>query len=184
MIGGHIMRRSLALFSLALVVLSARPSNAQDVGHVGLTMAFPAAVGVIWQATDRLAIRPDFQFSQSGSGSLTSSQLSTAVGVSALFYVRKWDNLRAYLSPRFGYQHSSVTLASSVVISPSADQYSYAGSFGAEYQLHRRFAVFGEAGIAYSHTVMENPSGLSGASVSTTGHIWGTRAGIGAIVYF
>ena len=68
MIGGHIMRRSLALFSLALVVLSARPSNAQDAGHVGLTIAFPAAVGVIWQATDRLAIRPDFQFSQSSTG--------------------------------------------------------------------------------------------------------------------
>ncbi len=177
------MRRSLALFSLALVVMSARSSNAQDVAHVGLTMAFPAAVGIIWQATDRLAIRPDFQFSQSSSGSLSSSSLSTTVGVSALFYVRKWDNLRAYLSPRFGYQHSSVTLTGTAV-NPSQDQYSYAGSFGAEYQLHRRFAVFGEAGITYSHTVADNPSGFSGASVSTTGHIWGTRAGLGAIVYF
>jgi hypothetical protein len=183
MIGGHIMRRSLALFSLALVVLSARPSNAQDVGHVGLTMAFPAAVGVIWQATDRLAIRPDFQFSQSAVGSLGSSSLSTAVGVSALFYVRKWDNLRTYLSPRFGFQHTSLTTTGSVENPFSQDQYSYAGSFGAEYQLHRRFAVFGEAGITYSHTVMDNPAGF-GASVSNTGHTWGTRAGVGAIVYF
>jgi hypothetical protein len=183
MIGGHIMRRSLALFSLALVVLSARPSNAQDAGHVGLTIAFPAAVGVIWQATDRLAIRPDFQFSQSSTGSLSSSSLSTAVGVSALFYVRKWDNLRAYVSPRFGFQHTSLTTTGSTVNPFSQDQYSYAGSFGAEYQLHRRFAVFGEAGIGYSHTVMDNPLGF-GASVSNTGHIWGTRAGVGAIVYF
>lgn len=178
------MRCLLVLFSLALVVVSARPSNAQDVGHVGLTMAFPAAVGVTWQATDRLAIRPDFQFSQSASGSLTSSSISTAVGVSALFYVRKWDNLRTYLSPRFGYLHSSVTFTGSAVSPPSQDQYSYAGSFGAEYQLHRRFAVFGEAGLTYSHTVSDNPSGFSGASLSTTGHIWGTRAGVGAIVYF
>ena len=177
------MRRSLALFSLALVVLSARPSNAQDVGHVGLTMAFPAAVGVIWQATDRLAIRPDFQFSQSAVGSLGSSSLSTAVGVSALFYVRKWDNLRTYLSPRFGFQHTSLTTTGSVENPFSQDQYSYAGSFGAEFQLHRRFAVFGEAGITYSHTVMDNPAGF-GASVSNTGHTWGTRAGVGAIVYF
>lgn len=179
------MRRSHALLlSLALVVMSARPSNAQDVGHVGVTMAFPAAVGVIWQATDRLAIRPDFQFSQSAVGSLSSSQISTAVGVSALFYVRKWDNLRAYLSPRFGYQHQSVTTTGSLANPTSLDQYSYAGSFGAEYQLHRRFAVFGEVGLMYNHTVTDNPSSFSGGSVSTTGHIWGTRAGVGAIVYF
>ena len=104
------MRPRFVLIILALMAIGG-PAQAQEKSHVGLTMSFPGAVGVIWQATDGLAIRPDFVFSQSGATSL-SSNLSVGVGVSALFYVEKWDNLRAYVSPRFGYQRSSFTYSS------------------------------------------------------------------------
>jgi len=149
-------------------------------------MAFPAAVGVIWRATDGLAIRPDFTFSQSGNGgdSLTSSNASVGLGVSALFYVRKWDNLRAYVSPRFGYQRSSFTYPGSSPSSISTNTYSGAGSFGAEYLLHRRFAVFAETGLVYSHASTGGATIYPGLSLETSSHTWGTRAGIGAIVYF
>jgi hypothetical protein len=177
------MRARFVMVILAMMVLLARPSSAQETGRVGLTMAFPAAVGVIWHATDGLAIRPDFTFSQSASGgaSLTASNASAGFGVSALFYVRKWDNLRAYLSPRFGYQWSSFNYPGSSPASLSTNTYSGSGSFGAEYLLHRRFAVFAETGLNYSHA-----SGIAsgGLSLGSSSHTWGTRAGVGAILYF
>lgn len=176
------MRLRFVLFILSLVAL-ARPSSAQETGQVGLTMSFPAAVGIIWQATDGLAIRPDFTFSQSGSDSLTTSSTSAGVGVSALFYVRKWDNLRAYVSPRFGYQRSSFTFSGSPS-SPSTSTYSGSGSFGAEYQLHRRFAVFAETGLAYSRANVTDTTLAPGFPLNSSSHTWGTRAGVGAILYF
>jgi hypothetical protein len=177
------MRTRLLMVILAMIA-TARPSSAQETGRVGLTMAFPAAVGVIWHATDALAIRPDFTFSQSSSGgaSLAASSDSVGLGVSALFYVRKWDNLRAYLSPRFGYQWSSFTYPGSSPASISTNTYSGSGSFGAEYLLHRRFAVFAETGLIYSHA--SSGAAASGLSLDASSHTWGTRAGIGAILYF
>ena len=176
------MRARLVMFVL-VVIVSARPSSAQETGQVGLTMAFPASVGIIWQAADGLAIRPDFTFSASGSDSLATSSTSVGVGVSALFYVRKWDNLRAYVSPRFGYQRSSFTFSGSPS-SPSTSTYTGSGSFGAEYQLHRRFAVFAETGLAYGRANITDTTLAPGFSLNTSSHTWGTRAGIGAILYF
>jgi hypothetical protein len=173
--------RTPLVFCLLALIASARPSSAQETGAVGLTMSFPAAVGIIWQATDGLAIRPDFTFSNSGSDSLTTSSTAVGVGVSALFYVRKWDSLRAYVSPRFGYQRSSFMFSGSPS-SPSTTTYSGSGSFGAEYQLHRRFAMFAETGLAYSRA--NSTDTAPGVPLTTSSHNWGTRAGVGGILYF
>jgi hypothetical protein len=180
----RIMRLGFALLSLALVIVSARPSIAQESGQVGVTMAYPASIGVIWHATDELAIRPDFTFSNSESGSLASSTTQGGIGVSALYYVRKWDNLRAYVSPRFGYQHASLTSGSSSSLTTSSNNYSYSGSFGAEYLLHRRFAVFAETGFGYTRSTSGSSSALPALSFQSDSHNWGTRAGVGAIFYF
>ena len=169
------------VFILGIIVVSARPSSAQESSRVGLTMAFPGAVGVIWQATNGMAIRPDFTFSQSGNSPANTSSTSVGVGVSALFYVKKWDSLRAYLSPRFGYQRSSLTSSSSFS-SPSPTTYAGSGSLGAEILLHGRFAVYAETGLMYSHTKTSNTS-LT-ISFDSSSHTWGTRAGVGAILYF
>jgi hypothetical protein len=178
------MRLTFAV--LTFVIVSAAASNAQETGQVGLTMAFPAAIGAIWQATDRLAIRPDFTFahSEAGGNALVASNNSTGIGLSALFYVGKWDNLRAYLSPRFGYQRSSQTLGSVQTASGDTHQYSFAGSIGAEYQLHRRFAVFAETGVVYSQSSGTFSSVDVGTSLPNTSKSWATRAGIGAVLYF
>jgi hypothetical protein len=188
--GEAVMRARVVLFVLlvlVVLVVFARPSSAQGTPRVGLTMAVPGAVGLIWHATDALAIRPDLTFSQSASdsgASLTTSSTSVGVGVSALFYVRTWDNLRAYLSPRFGYKRSSVTYAGSSPLSPSSDAYSGSGAVGAEYLLHRRFAVFAETGFAYTHSDFTGTTSSPGLSLDSSSHTWGTRAGVGAILYF
>jgi hypothetical protein len=62
--------------------------------------------------------------------------------------------------------------------------YSYVGSFGAEYELHRRFAVYAETGFGYSRSVDSPSSTPAFTLISFATHNWSTRAGIGAIFYF
>ena len=72
------------------------------------------------------------------------------------------------------------------------------GSFGAHYQFHHRFAVFGETGFGYNHSSTTFSSILLGPvipvgpnipapvtrSAETNSHSWGTRTGAGVIFYF
>jgi hypothetical protein len=174
--------RSL-LLAVAVVLVSSPPSHAQEVGQVGVTLAYPAAIGVIWHVTDQLAVRPDFSFSDSSSDTLGSST-GVNFGVSGLWYFQRWDNLRAYISPRFGYQRISASGSSTVL--PSAlttNSYSGAGSFGLQYRLHERFSVFGETGLQYSHTSTTNIDQTTGMSSGFSARSWSTRAGVGMIFY-
>ncbi len=92
------------------------------------------------------------------------------------------------MSPRFQYTRGS----SSSTISPpfngtpaatefTSNAYFFSGSFGAEYGLSNRFAVFGELGFGYTHQTTDNTFTAAGNS---TGHTIGTRSGAGVIVYF
>ena len=86
--------------------------------------------------------------------SRTTRQLGT--GVSVLFYLKEYDRLQTYLTPRFTYYHLSATnQANAPVTTPESSTtgngYGFVGSFGAEYALGDKFAVFGEVGFGYSH---------------------------------
>ncbi len=184
--------KSCLLLSAALALLTASPAAAQEKGQVGLAMGYPGNVAAIFHASESIAIRPDFAFSTSSTTSTYSSTSSTndntsyGVGVSALFYAGKWDSLHAYFSPRFGYAHSGtdVSGSSGSTGTSTSSTYTFSGSFGAQYALGRRFAVFGEAGIAYSHLTGESSSSASTlASSSGTGNSWSTRTAIGGIFY-
>jgi len=208
------MKRHL-LFMLAFGGALAVPgeARAQDTPRVGITMGYPAAVGVIWNVADRFALRPEMTFS----GSTSDSSIGDIVGVttgssndgfqigaglSALIYMGRWDALRTYVSPRFSYSRTRTsgtsTGSSSEITSRS---YLTSGSFGAQYSLGRRFGVFGEIGLAYtsttttqSLTLLQTISfpGLPGAPITTTvlsrsdshGKTWGPRSGAGVIFYF
>lgn len=122
------------LFVAAVCLLLLGPAgiaSAQDAPKVGLTVAFPAAVGLLWQVSERFAIRPDFSFSwtstkSSNPGSLITSPVggillgspgsesvsdsqNASVGVSALFTVQRRDALRIYVAPRVHYSRSTAT---------------------------------------------------------------------------
>src|SRR4051794_3734236 len=100
----------------------ARPVRAQEPGQVGLVIGYPASVGVLWQVSDRFALRPELSLSQSSTDSTTSSPVGAfavsndnwqaSVGASALCYVGKWESLRTYVSPRFAYSRTQVTSSS------------------------------------------------------------------------
>lgn len=108
-----------------------------------------------------------------------------------MIYTGKKDNLRTYFSPRFAYGRTQTDSDPSSPSSSSesrANSYQFAGSFGAQYSLSRRFSVYGEAGLAYSSNDSTFTSSASLFGVATTGkitgHTFGTRAGVGVVVYF
>jgi hypothetical protein len=208
------MKRLMLGVSMVLIVWA--NALAQDAGQIGVTLGYPAAVGVIWHVTDNLAVRPEISFSTGSTESPVidrgfslpglsddpgeSSSTAVTTGVSGLFYFGKWDKLRAYVSPRYTYAHltSDSGSGSTFRIDGRNSAYSVIGSFGAHYQLHRRFAVFGETGFGYTHShttsttllvlpvipVGPNVPAPVSQSIETNSHNWSTRTGAGVIFYF
>ena len=202
------MKRTLFVSIIVLCVCAG--AEAQDAGQVGVSLGYPAAVGIIWHVTDSVAVRPDISFSHGSTdnGALStdlvgvsaasgeSSSTSLTAGVSGLLYLGTWDKLRAYVSPRYAYGRLTSNSGSTFASDATNATHIVIGSFGAHYQLHRRFAVFGEAGYGYSHSrttltsvVLQIP-GLPNipAPVSRfadiVSHRWGTSSGVGVIFYF
>ena len=185
----------------------ASDAAAQDQPSVGVTMGYPASIGVVWHVSDRIAIRPEVSLQQISTTSTsvittvvgivggnvtttttttqtTSDQWNTAVGASGLFYLERWEALRTYVSPRFLYSRSTSSSASSNSVSNNeftSNSYFFSGSVGADYTLSRRFGVYGELGFGYSYQSTTNSFAPAG---SNTGHTISTRSGVGAILYF
>ena len=184
--GISILRTALVLSGVTLC----GPGTAfgQEPGPVGLVMGLPASVGVIWHLGERLAVRPELSLSWSSAesttpsagGAITSSTDAAQIGVgsSVILYVRQWDGLRLYVSPRFVYLRSETTATSGQSTSTT---YSGSGSFGAQYSLGRRAGVFGELGLSY--TRLRTSSDFV-ASAESRGTLVRTRSSVGLIVYF
>lgn len=174
--------------SLALIALAALPATAQD-KKVGVTMGYPAAIGLLWPVTDKVAVRPEFNFAagsgeSSGTFEVESDNWAIGTGVSVLFYLKKYDRLQTYFTPRFSYTHTSSSSdfdgpVTNPETSSSSNSYGFAGLFGAEQSIGDKFAVFGEVGLGFSRSTAK-----SSVTTSTpTSRTWGTRAGVG-IVFF
>ena len=187
--------------------LAAAPAHAQEKGRLGISMGYPASVGVLWHATERIAIRPSVSFDHSSAefavrtpvlgniGAITTTSMteSNTVGlrVDALFSVGTWDNVRAYVAPGYGYEWSDFNTTNSTVVTgfpglsnnrETLDREGHGhevrGTFGARYTPHPRFGVFGEVGLRY----FNGQTGLGEAS--STLKVVETTAGAGVIFYF
>jgi len=136
-----------------------------------------------------------------GSSTTTrSDNWQIGVGVSALVYLSKGDALRTYVSPRFVYSRTSdtydlglpdvglpPTLVPRGPVTTVITSYAASGSFGAQYALAKRFGLFGELGLNYSHTGNRNSTPpLTPLSFDTNASNWtiGLRSGVGGIVFF
>ena len=193
------IRRFLVLCAVLIASVPAS-AGAQEKHKAGITMGFPAAIGVLWHLNEKVAIRPELTFGGSSSettlttGTLTpitinSDGWSIGTGVSALFYMKTEDKLRTYISPRFIYSHTTSSSDTSglttlpgqtpVDLSQSGDAWGGAGSFGAQYAVGDKFTVFGELGFGFTHsTTSRSTTGTSGS-----GNSWGTRGGVGIVYY-
>lgn len=192
------IQRQLAIAAALLVCVSGTAA-AQDAGKVGLTMGFPAAIGIQWHVSDKVAIRPEFSFSTtssditSGTTGLEFEADSWTIGtnIAALFYLSTDDRLRTYVTPRFTWSRvSSTSELTPPIINPitgvstsesttTGNAYGFGGSFGAQYGLGDRFVVFGELGLTYGHSTSE--SNLSRSKTTTNG--FGTRAAVGVVFF-
>jgi hypothetical protein len=153
---------------------------------VGVTISAPSAVGLIWHATPRMAIRPDLSFSFSESDADVGTDINSSsftLGASVLFYTGRWDNLQTYVAPRLSYSWASSAIdGAGASLDSSQDGWSLAGTFGPQYLLGTRFAVFAEAGLAYASQTSETPTSF-GDNERTT-RTFGTRTLVGAALYF
>ena len=163
-------------------------ANAQDDPRVGVTMGYPAGVGVLWHATDRMAIRAEIDFSRTAATTETNStlipdetdELTTRLirpGVSALFYLARRGDLRTYVSPRFSYTSTDVSQSGS-----ESWTYAVSGSIGAQHRLGDRFGVFGELGVEYARSKFSSSGTV--LSLETRRHTVGIRSGAGVVLYF
>ena len=184
-------RRFLVLAG-ALLALTGRAASAQDARKTGVTMGYPASIGIIWHASGKVAIRPELTLT-GGSSSGTSSTSATfdgsnwavGTGLGVLLYLHTDDHLKTYFSPRVTYARTSVTNsnntgANSTTAKLTSANYGATGSFGAQYELSDKFSLFGEVGAGVNHTTGSS-DGLLG---KTTTNTWGTRSGVGVIFYF
>lgn len=188
------MRRiGVVLLVVCAGVLAANTAAAQERGHTGLAMGIPASLSVIWHATDRFALRPEFTVTKASSESTTTSGTTTstdALGVgfaiSALYYLAKTDNLSTYVSPRFSYSRNTVdaetdsTFALFPRTETTARSIGLAGAFGAQYAVSRRFGVFGEVGVQWSDQHAEADT----TDAESNGWTFAPRTAVGVILYF
>ena len=181
----HVIR--VSLMGCFIATLSATAS-AQDARRVGLTTGYPGVIGILWHASERIAIRPEFSFTKNDSSSestfanAASDFWSFGTGVSLLFFAPLRDNLKTYVSPRFAYTRTS---GGSDTTDSTVDAYSVSGALGGHYSLGQRFALFGELGISYSHQTGSITSSLAPTFQTTNrGDSISTRTAVGIVLYF
>jgi len=183
------IRRFLFL-AAGLLFLARGTASAQDAGKVGVTMGYPSSFGIVWHVSDKVAIRPELTLggasseSTSGSFASTNDNWNVGTGVSVLFYLKTYDQLKTYFSPRLTYGRSSSETTGSGVTTTTVETTTtntgVAGMFGAQYRLGDKFSVFGEVGLGYNHA----KSTGSGQAQTSTANSWSTRTGVGVVFYF
>ena len=178
----------LLLFVVCLV--GARTASAQDAHVFGVTMGYPASVGVLWQVTDGLALRPELSFAHISSeienespiiGDSSTDGNAVSVGLSALFYLAKWDMTRAYVVPRYAYSKTTTSIEgpfAGLDRDQTSNGHVFGVSFGAQHALGERFSLYGELGLQYDRSTTET------ATTELRRSTFGTRSGVGVVLYF
>lgn len=191
------MRLSV-LVSACLWSMAAVPSWAQPARAVGLTMGYPAGVGLLWHVTEAVALRPDMSVTRSTVDTTTTQTLlgstvqaaetttewNTSAGVSVLVTLHDTERLRLYAVPRIAWFRSdrSNDGANAVAIDSDYDGLQASGGVGAHYGLGDRVAVFGELGVQYVRQTVSSRFGTSEIRSRTT--TTGVRSAVGLVLYF
>ena len=167
----------------AAVLLCASSASAQTAtSGIGITIGYPASIGVLVNTSDAIAVRPELSFtttSISPTSDVKSTSHSFTIGADALFYLHTYDRVRTYVAPHLDYSHASSSGPSSSDVSITNHGIGVAGSFGAQYTPTDRFGIFGEVGLGFTHSSLSSNTFGSGGTVNG----WGTRAGVGVIFY-
>jgi hypothetical protein len=206
------IRRIAALVALG-TACGAATVSAQDSPRLGLSMGYPASIGVLWHMTDRVAVRPELSLSRNSteftstfttfssfpSGTTTTTTTTTTAegwqvgaGASALFYLQRRDALRTYVSPRFAYTRGTTTTTSRPPPSPIAPVGSPTSetknsTYFASGSFGAQYALgtrFGVFGeVGLGFGRSESSGGAPTRAGSKTRNL-ATRSGVGVLFYF
>ena len=200
------MRMTWAVAVLVMVMGWRTAASAQD-ERVGLTMGYPTAVGVLWQVSDRVAIRPEFSWAQqsldneNGFAQTAVDSTVVSVAISALVRLRQWGPVRSYVAPRFEATRTTVEttvdlqsvfppgfpspLPTSQTTKVTGTAYEGGGSIGVQASPAPHFGVFGEVGVMYARNKTSDASSTTPLSSPTTrAHTVGLRSAVGVILFF
>ena len=68
---------------LLVLLMASVPAHAQEGGNLGLVVGYPANIGLLWHATERVAVRPEVSFAISSNEVTTTT--SPLPEISAIF---------------------------------------------------------------------------------------------------
>ncbi len=187
------VRRGIAavvvLCGVLLVCGNSYAQEPQQDRRFGLTVGYPGSggvIGLVWQTSDRTALRPEFSFTSRFAGANTTGDSSqVGVTVTVIRYIAMKGPVTAYLGPRLSYSRSSstgTTSPSGLSVTSAGSVYGAGAAIGLQYELTRKIAAYGEVGAGYSYL----RSSTSGAVVSptSTSHAIGSRGSLGLNLYF
>jgi hypothetical protein len=195
--------RALVFIVVGAWILIGARASAQETGRIGLSIGYPTTVGLLWQISTRVGLRPEMTLDVGSSESISTSRFGESrfssdfwdvgIGLSALILVHRADDLVVYLSPR--YRHSRGKSTAENTSSPGiallgnddsdTTGHTFAGAAGAHYSLGRRFGVFGELGVSHEQTdTVRSPDSRSESSFDSRFTRTGLRSGVGVVVFF
>lgn len=200
----------LVLLAAAVAALCPAAVSAQPTKPLAVTLGYPAAVGVVWHITDRIAVRPDLSVNRSETTSTltstsgatifgpavttttTSTQTDTTLtgGLSLLVTLADLDDLRLYAAPRVAYLRSETSSEATTPgfaglgeFTATNDGVTAIGAIGAQYMLGTRAAVFAESGVQYLRQTFSSAV-VSNSGTKSTATSVGLRTAVGFAVYF
>jgi hypothetical protein len=193
---------SRVILLVVLMTMAGDPALAQEAGSLGLTIGYPASVGVLWQVSSRLGLRPEVALDVVSSTSSSTSRFGTSrtmtdswqagLGISALILLRRWDSTSLYVTPRYVFSTGDTTretedppgLVSVSLGTTLSSGHRFSGSVGVHHTLAPRFAVFGELGLAHDRDTLDSGNDTSEFDVESRSTRTGIRSGAGIVFLF
>jgi hypothetical protein len=162
-----------ALLTFALV----SPVAAQE-NPFGVTLGYPASLGVVWQVRERLALRPEFTVGYSNETdpdiSLIARGWRFGIASSAVLSLYRDKPRHLYAVPYYEFRRRNVTFSQDMSYAPDplepqrsalttievnthTDEHTIAGLIGIAFDLTDKSAVFAEVGPAYRKSIRRAP---------------------------
>jgi hypothetical protein len=196
------MKKAIGYVSLG--VLLAAPALAEERGPIGLNFSVGGgsrSIGATWHATDRLALRPTFEYDHLRSdGSATYADgraepterrfTSVGGGVAALLYLSRRDTLSAYVAGAVALTRDSQHYGTPLERT-TRNGHTLSARFGVQYAVTKKVSAFAETGLSYTRSKegqdwagREDPWNLSAVRHEDTVKRIGTLStSVGAIFY-
>jgi hypothetical protein len=184
---------AMAALSVLALVGTATSASAQEAGDVGLAVGSDGSVGIIWHATNAIAVLPAIQFrhvSIETEGLVSGNEDSTSAllfEVTVPLYLKKRDSLYVFVAPRISHSFQSEDDELPASLSVDRSNIQVAGLVGLQYAISERFSVVGTTGIAWGHSSSEYQAAVglgTSATIKSTLNTTGSTSRLGVVVYF